>query len=237
MSGHSKWSTIKRQKESTDQARGKLFSKLSKAISIAVKTGGSDNPDFNPKLRMAVEQAKTANMPKANIERAIDRASDAKNLEEVVYEGFGPEGIGIVIEATTDNRNRTAQELKTIFDRSGGNMGGPNSVMFNFSRMGGIVVKKKPASDEQILKFIDLGAEDVEEGESSLFLYVPFENINKIREELESDSEEIESVSIVLKPKTKMKISDDALQTKIESLLGKLTDHDDVQQVFSTLEY
>lgn len=143
MSGHSKWSTIKRQKAVTDQARGKIFSKLSKAISVAVKTGGSDNPDFNPKLRVAVETAKASNMPKSNIDRAIQRASEVGDLTEVLYEGFGPYGVGVVVEATTDNKNRTSQEIKTIFDRSGGNLGGPGSVMFNFVKKGMIIIKRQ----------------------------------------------------------------------------------------------
>src|SRR3989344_9300740 len=122
MSGHSKWSTIHRKKEINDQARGKLFSKLSKAISISVKSGGGPNPDMNLKLKVAIDTARSANMPKENIERAISRAAEAADLEEITYEGFGPGGVGIIVEAATDNRNRTVQELKQIFDRNGGSL-------------------------------------------------------------------------------------------------------------------
>jgi len=133
MSGHSKWSTIKRKKEVTDQARGKLFSKLVKGIQVAVKVGGP-NSETNNKLRMAIEQARAANMPKENIERALKQAEDRRSsLEEIVYEGFGPGGVAVMVEAATDNRNRTAQEIKAIFDRSGGSLGGPGSASYAFT--------------------------------------------------------------------------------------------------------
>lgn len=143
MSGHSKWSTIKRKKETSDAARGKLFSKLSRAISIAVKTGGGPDPSSNSKLKVAIDAAKSANMPKINTERAISRGGGKDNLEEITYEGFGPLSIGVLVEVTTDNRNRSGQDIKVLFEKGGGRLGGPGSVSHNFESKGLLLVKKK----------------------------------------------------------------------------------------------
>ncbi len=153
MSGHSHYATIKRQKGMKDAAKGKVFSKMGRAITIAVKSGGGiSDPNANYKLRMAVDAARAVNMPKENIERAISKAAGhSQSLDEIIYEGFGPGGVGIIVEAATDNRNRTAQEIKNIFERGGGNLGGPGSVAFNFDPKGLIVVKKGEASEPQML--------------------------------------------------------------------------------------
>lgn len=235
MSGHSKWSTIKRKKEINDQARGKLFSKLSKAISIAVKSGGGPNPDMNLKLKVAIDTAKSANMPKENIDRAVSRAADVANLEEVTYEGFGPGGVGVIVEATTDNRNRTVQELKQIFDRSGGSLGTPNSVAFNFETVGMIVLPASVSGNEDsMLTLIDLGVEDISAEEEGVLVYTKMNELSVIRQKLEESGIPVEDSNIVRRPKLTINIAGDESE-KLQVLLEKLDDHDDVQQVFTNV--
>src|SRR3990170_358602 len=153
MSGHSKWSTIKRKKATTDMVRGKLFSKISKTIATAVKGGGSNNPETNSKLRVAIEEARAANMPKANVERALKKGGEG-NVSEFTYEGFGPGGISVIVEGATDNRNRTGQEIKGIFERGGGSLAGPGAVSFNFKQKGLILVEKGADPQSQMLSMI-----------------------------------------------------------------------------------
>ena len=149
MSGHSHYATIKRKKDSTDAVKGMIFSKHSKAIQVAIKTGGSPDPDTNAKLRFTIDQAKSDNMPKANIDRILAKASEAGNLDEVTYEGYGANGIAVIVNTATDNRNRTSQEIKNIFERGGGSLAGPGAVSFNFESKGLIVLEKKSDVDEQ----------------------------------------------------------------------------------------
>ena len=209
MSGHSKWSTIRRKKEINDQARGKLFSKLSKAISVAVKSGGGPNPDMNLKLKVAIDAARSANMPKENIDRAISRAADVANLEEVTYEGFGPGGVGVIVEAMTDNRNRTVQELKQIFDRNEGNLATPNSVAFNFDVVGMIVLPASIAKDEEaMLKLIDMGVEDINADEEGVFVYTKMSELSAMRQRLEEVEISVEDSNIVRRPKMTVNITD-----------------------------
>lgn len=143
MSGHSHYATIKRQKEAKDSAKGRIFSRHAKAIALAIKVGGSADPELNSKLRFAIEQAKADNLPKANIERILQRSQEMGDLEEVVYEGYGPLGVGVVVDAVTNNRNRTSQEIKNIFERAGGRLAGPGSVSYNFELKGMFTVKKR----------------------------------------------------------------------------------------------
>jgi len=168
MSGHSKWSTIKRAKEANDAKKGALFTKLARAITIAAKGGGAD-PDMNMKLRFAVEKARQSNMPKENIERAIEKGvgEGGVQMQEMVYEGYGPLGVPIVVEAATDNKNRTAQEIKNLFERGGGTLGAPGSVSFQFERTGQLVLEKGDDPEGRMLELIDLGAEDLEEAEDA----------------------------------------------------------------------
>jgi YebC/PmpR family DNA-binding regulatory protein len=225
MSGHSKWSTIKRKKEANDIVRAKIFGKLGKAISIAAKEG--IDPDMNAKLRMAIEQAKNMNMPKENIDRAIAKGiKDDTQLEEVNYEGFGPGGVGIIVEVATDNTRRTAQEIKYLFDRGGGNLGGPNSVAFNFEPKGYIAVDKKTDTDEEILTFIDMGVDDVEE-EGGLI---------EIKEKIVKLGYKIRDVDLVRKPKIYVEIIDREMAKKTIALLESLEAHDDVQKVYANSE-
>jgi YebC/PmpR family DNA-binding regulatory protein len=237
MSGHSKWSTIKRKKEATDLARGKVFSKLSKSISIAVKTGGGPNPDTNSKLRYVIEQAKAANMPKANVERALEQAQGKlEGLKEVIYEGFGPVGVRVMVETATDNRNRTGQEIKTIFERGGGNLAGPGSISFNFEPKALFLVKKEKNPEEQMLALIDVGVDDLEEVKDGIEIYVGPNKTSEMKTELEKQGYKINSFQFVQRPKNLQVINDPAIASKTLSLLEKLEEHDDVQMVYADVD-
>jgi YebC/PmpR family DNA-binding regulatory protein len=237
MSGHSKWSTIKHQKAAKDAARGKLFSRLSKAISVAVKTGGGGDPQKNSRLRVAIETAKAANVPKDNITRAIARAEKSSEvLEEVTYEGFGPGGIQVIAEVATDNRNRTGQEIKNIFEKAGGRLGGPGSVSFNFQKKGSIVVKKESDVDNQMLKLIDLGADDVEETDEGIELYMESDKLAQTKNRIEKADFRITSLELTQNPKSNQTIEDQKLALKALSFLEKLQDHEDVQKVSANLD-
>lgn len=236
MSGHSKWSTIKHKKAATDAAKGKLFSRLVKAISIAVKTGGGDNPDSNAKLRVAIDAAKAANMPKANIDRAITKAtSEGEGLEEMTYEGFGPGGFGVIVEVATDNRNRTGQEIKTIFDKSGGQLAGPGAVSYNFEPKGYLLIEKSENPDGQMLTLIDLGVEDVEETEEGIEIYVSPGDLFEIKNKIEEKGFKVDSAELVQKPKTLQILEGEKAQKAVD-FLDRLDEHDDVQKVFANLD-
>lgn len=233
MSGHSHFSTIKRQKEANDAAKGKIFSKMGRAISIAVKEGGGGDPDSNFKLRIAVETARAANMPKANIERAIENAASAKDSEQVMYEGFGPGGVQIMADVSTDNRNRTAQEMKNAFEKNGGNMGGAGSVSFNFEPKGLIFVATKKNKDEDMLELIDLGAEDIVDAPDGVEIYVAPTKLFEEKKKFEDAGFTVISAELVQKPKTTMEITDKGLEEKITKFLEALEDHEDVQKVYT----
>jgi YebC/PmpR family DNA-binding regulatory protein len=237
MSGHSHYSTIKRAKEAKDAQKGRIFSKMGRAISIAVKTGGGTDPAGNYKLRMAIDEARAYNMPKENIERAISRAgTEAQSLEEVKYEGYGPAGIAVIVDATTDNRNRTGQEIKNIFERAGGSLAGPGSVSFNFETKGVIVVKKSPDSQAQILSLIDMGVEDFQEEDDSIEVYINPETVAQTKEKLESGGFEVFSAGIVEKPKNYQTVGDTKEATRALDFLEKLEEHEDVQKVYTNID-
>lgn len=232
MSGHSHWATTQRAKGIKDKARGKLFSKLSRAITIAVKEGGGPLIDANYKLRIAVEVARAANMPKENIDRAIHKGSgEGENLTEVLYEGFGPSGVGILIEATTDNKNRTAQVMKNTLEKAGGNMGGPNSVSFNFETKGFLLVQKLPSADEQILSLIDLGIEEFEEHETGLDIYVEPSKLFSTKEALTEKGMVVQEARLIKKPVTFVELSEKDME-KLSNLVDALEELDDVDNVF-----
>jgi YebC/PmpR family DNA-binding regulatory protein len=236
MSGHSKWSTIKRQKGANDAKRGQLFSKLAKAISIAAREGGA-NIDSNQKLRVAVDAARAANMPKANIERAIASADrEAADFKEVTYEGFAPGGLGLLIEAATDNRNRTGQGIKNILERNGGTLGDPGSVAFNFESKGLILLRKKRISEEAMLKLIDLGVDEVEETEDRVEVYTSPMELLSLKKSLKEMNLDPASVELVQKPKIVTKIKDARKAKKLLKLLEDLNDHEDVQKVYASFE-
>jgi YebC/PmpR family DNA-binding regulatory protein len=235
MSGHSHYSTIKRAKEANDQARGKIFSRYAREIAIAVREGGGTDPAFNYKLRMVLDKARAANMPKDNIERALVKSAGGA-LEKIIYEGFGPSGIGILVEVATDNRNRTSQDIKNLFERGGGNLAGPGAVSYNFENKGLLVVPKGVNSEEQMLKLIDLGVEDVEETTDGIEVYAPPEKLMETKEMLEKGGIVPISAELVMKPKVFQTVDDVNTAKKCLTLLDLLNDHDDVQKVYSNLD-
>lgn len=236
MSGHSKWATIHRQKGINDAKKGNIFSKLSRAITIAVKTGGGASPDSNFRLRVEIDRAREANMPKDNIERAIVKASGAADVEEVTYEGFGPNGINVVVQAATDNRNRTGQEIKGMFEKSGGSMGGPGAVLFNFENKGYMFVAKKGPVDDQELTLIDAGVEDMEETPEGFDCYTSPEKLGEVSRKLTALGFTVTQVELYLKPKSLITLTDPEEATRALKFLEALTDHDDVQKVSANLD-
>ena len=236
MSGHSKWATIHRQKGVKDAARGNLFSKLARNISIAVKTGGGAIAESNFKLRVAIDKAKAANMPKENVERAIKAASGKLDIEEMTYEGFGPFGISVIVEVASDNRNRTGQEIKNLFERAGGSLAGPGAVSFNFESKGFLLLQKDSSSDDAILKIIDLGVEEVEETEDGIEVYVSPEKLSQVRKDLEAYGFEILETELQMEPKSLKLITSPDQASKALSFLSTLNDHEDVQKVYANLD-
>lgn len=236
MSGHSHYATTHRQKELKDAAKGQVFSKLARAITIAAKTGGSPNPDFNFKLRIAVDKARAASMPKENIDRAISKAAGGEALDEVVYEGFGPAGISVLAEVATDNRNRTAAEVKNLFEKNGGKMGGPGSVSFNFEPKGMILVKKTDKPDEQMLALIDTGADDVVEEDDALLVYTPVNNFSSTMEKIKAAGFEIISGELTQKPLNFQNVSKEDAE-RVEKFLENFETHDDIQKVHTNANF
>ncbi len=236
MSGHSKWATIKRQKGATDAKRGQLFTKLSNAITIAVRQGGGvSDPNSNFKLRLTMDKARAANMPKENIQRAIDRAKGvgSANVEELVYEGFAPGGVAVIVETVTDNKMRTVAEIKNLFDKSGGALGSQGSVAYMFKRRGVIAVPKEGRDSDTLLNFaINAGIEDMEEEGNTVFYYVEPAQLAEAKRGLEEQGLVIESAELSYLPITP---TDGADEEKVFALIEKLEDLDDVQQVYTTL--
>lgn len=233
MSGHSKWATIHRQKGIKDAVRGQLFSKLAHAITIATKVGGG-SVDSNYRLKIIIDKARAANMPKENIERAISKAIGAEELSEITYEGFGPGGVGILVEVATDNKNRTAQEIKNIFEKSGGSLAGPGAVSFNFKPKEMLVVEKQSDVESQILSIIDLGVDDVEEVGGALDIYIDPSLGHETKEKLENLGMSITSVELIQKPINFVAASEADME-KVINLLDILNAHDDVQKVFANI--
>ena len=244
MSGHSKWSTIKRAKGITDAKRGQAFTKLANAVTIATKLGNSGDISANPRLRLAVEAARAVNMPKENIQRAIDRGLGklgGQSLEEVLYEGFGPGKIAFMVEGVTDNKNRTNNEVRNVFDKSGGNMGSTGSVAYMFDRKGEIkVVSKGGDHDEELLELIDMGAEDVEdfddEGTKKFLVYVEVPELNNVNHKIAEAGYTVESAEIIYKPNMLTEIKDKETADKVFTFMEKLEDNDDVQKVYGNFD-
>jgi YebC/PmpR family DNA-binding regulatory protein len=236
MSGHSHYDTIHRQKELNDSKKGKIYSKMAKEIVIAVRTGGGTDPNFNYKLRMIIDKAREFNMPKSNIERAVNSGSEGGALDEVMYEGFGPSGISVIIQAATDNHNRTSQEIKNVMERVGGSLTGPGSVSFNFENKGLLLIKKSDNPDDQTLKLIDLGVDDVEDTDDGLEIYVAPEALRDMRKNIEEAGFEVTSSELFMKPKTYVTVPGGDAANKVLALLETLEDLDDVQKVYSNLD-
>ena len=240
MSGHSKWAQIKRQKAVADKKRGNLFTKLGNAITVAAKQGGKD-PDSNFKLRIAIEKAKSANIPNENIERAIKRGGgelEGVTIEEVIYEGFGPAGIALIIEATTDNKNRTTSSLRSILTKHQGNLGSSGSVMWMFDKKGVIRILKNNITnkDELELKLIDAGAEDIIEEEEGFTIYTKPEELPQMKKTIETEKIPLASAEIELVPKNKIKIENESTKKKINQLFEELETNDDINNYFTNAD-
>lgn len=246
MSGHSKWATIKRAKGAADLKRGLTFTKISNAITVAVKaSGGITDPNSNFKLRLAVDAARAVNMPKDNIERAIQRAvgKDAGQVSEVIYEGFAPEGISVIIEAATDNTMRTTSEIKSIFNKEGGNFGQPGSVAYQFEQKGRIVVNKNGSPRGEAGKTIDelfeiaveSGAENLDDVGDKAIITTAYADLFSVREKLLEKGITLQEIQAIRKPLSPVTISDPVKLERIVNFLDKIESLDDVQKVYSNL--
>jgi YebC/PmpR family DNA-binding regulatory protein len=238
MSGHSKWASIKHKKKAVDAKRGALFTKLTRAITVAARDGGGD-PDGNPALALAIQKAREASMPKDNIERAIAKGTgadaDADAFESVLYEGYGPGGVAILVEALTDNRNRTGSEVRHLFTRQGGNLGEPGSVAWQFEKKGEIVVDGTRYSEDELLPAIDAGAEDVSLDGDVWEIVTGPTDVNAVREALAAEGVEIESAELVQRPTTRTPVDEDHARSLLR-LIEALEDHDDVQAVHANFD-
>ena len=237
MAGHSKWANIQHRKGRQDKIRAKLFSKLSKEITIAAKMGDPDS-EKNPRLRLAVKEAKSQSMPKDNIERAIKKsqAGDGDDYEEIRYEGYGPGGVAVIVEAMTDNRNRTASTVRSTFTKSGGNLGETGSVGFMFERKGEIVYNAEAGdADTIMMSAIEAGAEDVESSEEGHCIWCADTDLNDVSSALEADLGESDATRLVWKPTTTTELDLDGME-KLMRLIDALEDDDDVQRVTANFE-
>lgn len=229
MAGHNKWSKIKRDKGVNDAKRGAIFTRIGNQIAIAARSG--TDPDMNPALAMAIEKARQANMPKDNIQRSIDRVADknAAALEEVTYEGYGPGGIGIIIEAATDNRNRTLPEVKTALVKNGGRIADAGSVMFQFTRKG--VVRVAETGEDALLTILDAGAEDASEEDGEIIVYTDPKELMKVRKVLVDAGLAVEDAELQYVANAPVEVSDEETSQKVMKVLDALDDLDDVVAV------
>lgn len=237
MSGHSKWATIRHHKTIEDQKRGMVFSKISRLISVAAREG--QDPEANFKLRLAMEKAKEVNMPKENIKRAIEKGAgkgEGAGFEEMVFEGYGPAKAPVIVECLTDNRNRANSEIKNLFERRGGKLGKAGTVTFQFKRMGQMLIVKEGNVQEQILKLIDLGAEEVEEaGEFVQVLVLPTQ-FEKIKASVEAAGFKIKDSELIFSPLNLIKLAKGE-EDKVYSFLEELEGHDDVSRVTTNVDF
>jgi YebC/PmpR family DNA-binding regulatory protein len=240
MSGHSKWTQIKRQKGLNDQKRGKTFTKLANAITIAVKQGGGiGDPASNFRLRLIIDTARASNMPKENIERAIKRASskDAGDITEVTYEGFAQGGVSVIVEAATDNTMRTTSEVKSIFNKAGASFGQPGSVSYQFKHVGRIIVQKSGKAFDDIFAIgADLGAEDIEEVGDEVFVYTPLQELAKIKDALTAGGITVSEAELIREPIMTVEVGEQDKLSKIENFINTLEELDDVQKVYTNLQ-
>ena len=237
MAGHSQFKNIMHRKGRQDAVRSKIFSKLGREITVAAKQGLPD-PAMNPRLRLAVQNARAQSMPKDNIERAIKKAAggEGDNYEEVRYEGYGPGGVAVIVEALTDNRNRTASNVRAAFTKAGGALGETGSVGFMFNRVGEITYKPEAGSADKVMEAaIEAGADDVSSDEDGHVILCAFENIGEVSKALESDLGEAESVKAIWKPQTMAPVDEEKAQSVLR-LISTLDDDDDVQNVYANFE-
>lgn len=235
MSGHSKWNNIKRKKEKTDAAKAKIFTKIGREISVIVKTGGP-NPQENSKLKDAIAKAKAANVPNENIERIIKKAagdSSANNYEELIYEGYGPCGVAVVVEVLTDNRNRTAGEMRHYFDKYGGNLGQSGSVMFMFDRKGQIIIEAEGRDEDTVMEdALEAGAEDFNFDEDVYEISTDPNELGSVRDALETKGYTFESAEVAYIPQTMTTLDDPDAIKNMEKLIEMMEDNDDVQAIW-----
>ncbi len=238
MSGHSKWSSIKHKKAAVDAKRGQQFTKLARAITVAAREGGGD-PDANPSLATAIQKARDASMPKDNIQRAVDRGTgaggDGEAIERIVFEGYGPGGAAVLVEALTDNRNRTSADVRHAFTRHGGSLGEPGSVAWIFEKRGAIVVDAARYGEDDLIAAIDAGAEDVQEDGEQLRVLSDPGHLTAVREALESSGVEIQSADLTMEPKSTVEVKGDEAK-RLLALLNDLSEHDDVNEVHSNFD-
>ena len=239
MSGHSKWSTIKHKKGAADAKRGKVFTRIIKEMTIAARLGGGD-PEGNPRLRAAVAEAKANNMPKDNIERAIKRGTgelEGATYEEVTYEGYGPGGVAIIVEALTDNGNRTTPEIRHTFEKNGGNLGTPGSVKFQFERKGYFAVEKSAADEDKLMEIaLEAGADDLQSDDPDAFeVYTSPESFEAVRQALENSKIPTVEAKLGMIPANYVTL-DENKSRQVMKLLEALDDHDDVQNVWSNFD-
>ena len=236
MSGHSKWNNIKNKKGKEDAKKGRVFTKMARYIMVAAREGGPD-PEYNPSLKMAIDKAKSYNMPNDNIERAIKKGSgedDDTHFEEVTYEGYGPSGIAVMVKTLTDNRNRTAPEMRHAFDRNGGNLGTSGCVSFLFDNVGLILIGAKEGLDldEAMMAAIDAGAEDVESSEDGLEIKTNPEDFAQVRDNLEKAGYELGVAELTYLPQNEVVLNSEDEIKQMEKLIDALEDNDDVQDIY-----
>lgn len=234
MSGHSKWATTKRAKESKDAKRSSLFTKLSKIISIAARDGA--DPEMNFKLRMAIDKAKSFSMPKDNIDRAVKKGSGASGearIESYIYEGYGPGGVALMLEVLTDNKNRSISNIKQIFSKYGGNIGADGSVRWMFEAKGQIILDQISLSEEEELKIIESGAEDIEVDDNKVIVTVPLDNLEALKNKLQTIGFKVESSEMIYKPKDKIQPSK---EEQLLKLMDALDDDDDVNNIYTNAD-
>ena len=242
MSGHSKWANIKHKKAKSDEKRGKEFTKVAKEITIAVRSGGGPDPEANSKLKLAIQKAKAINMPNENINRAIKKGSgdgDGEMLEEIIYEGYAPGGVAVILEIATDNRNRTASEIRHLFAKHNGNLGESGCVAWMFKRTGIITLNQdglKMDEEEIMLQALEFGADDVKDEDGFWVITTVPEMFMEVKDGLEQAGIKCEDADIILAAETLTEISDPDMAGKIIKLIDLLEDHDDVQNVYTNLD-
>ncbi len=242
MSGHNKWSTIKQKKGKNDAARAKVFTKIGRELIVAIKEGGSADPSVNSKLKDCIAKAKAANVPNDNIERIIKKAandSDSTNYEAVTYEGYGPSGVAVIVEALTDNRNRTAGEVRHYFDKFGGNMGTQGCVSFMFSQKGVLVIEREELEKDEdtvMSDALECGASDFEADEDVFTIYTEPEDFGVVRDDLEKLGYAFVSAELEMVPSTYTKLEDEETATKMQKMLDMFEDNDDIQNVWHNWE-
>jgi YebC/PmpR family DNA-binding regulatory protein len=239
MSGHSKWATTKHKKAAIDAKRGKMFTKITKEITVAAKLGGGD-PDGNPRLRTAIAKAKGVSMPADNIKRAVQKGTGelpGVSYEEITYEGYGPHGVAVVIEVLTDNRNRTVSEIRNIFSKAGGNMGETGCVGWMFHKKGYFVVSRAKVEEDKLMTLaLDAGAEDMQTEEENFVITTPLTEFEKVKKALEDGGVQPEVAELTMLPQTSVKIEGEKEASAVIRLVDALEDNDDVQNVYANFD-